>query len=195
MLATLIALDGPAAEALTVSELEQDADGDFDVVILDVRLEDGSEPADNVRRLAAHGWNVLLYTHEAPPRVLGRCLNAGARGVVGKHEDWPVLAEAVRTVARGEDFVNAEWARAVEAMTAADRAPHLSERELQVVKLYAAGLPAKSVARRLGIAEDTVKEFLRRVRRKYAAAGRPADTKATLTLRAIEDGHVRAGLD
>ncbi len=194
-LATQLTLDGPVVQARTVTELESATEGPFDVVILDVRLDDGSDPADNVRRLCARGWSVLLYTNEVSASVLAQCLSAGARGVVGKHEDWPVLAEAVLTAAGGDDFCNPEWAIAVDALAAAGRIPSLSEREVQVVKLYAAGLPAKSVARRLGIAEDTVKEFLRRIRRKYAAAGRPAATKAELTLRAVEDGHVRPGVE
>lgn len=44
------------------------------------------------------------------------------------------------------------------------------------------------VAGRLNIAPATVRTHLQRVRVKYAAAGRPAPTKAALVARAVQDG-------
>lgn len=178
-------------DAKTVDELvssEAGADG-FDVVILDIRLADESTPEDNVRRLSERGWPVLLYTREPRPAVLARCFAAGARGAVGKHEDWPVLAEALHAVGAGELYYNAEWACAVEAMSDSHRFPELAPRELEAVQLYAAGIPAKSVARRMGVSETTVKEYLRRAGKKYENAGRPAATKTGLAQRAMEDGY------
>lgn len=45
-----------------------------------------------------------------------------------------------------------------------------------------------SVARRLGVTEDTVRTYLLRARNKYSLAGRPANTKTDLYIRAVEDG-------
>lgn len=61
-------------------------------------------------------------------------------------------------------------------------------REAEVLGLYLSGLAAKQVAHRLGLKESTVKEYLRRVRARYAAAGRPASTRMELYFRAVEDG-------
>ena len=47
----------------------------------------------------------------------------------------------------------------------------------------------KSVARKMTIGEETVKQYLGRVREKYALAGR-RPTKLELYYRAIEDGHL-----
>lgn len=187
-LARLVRLSGDCPVAATVGELLDDVD-ELDVVLLDVRLQDGSAPADNVRRLVARGWNVLLYTQVRQPTVVAACLQAGASGVVAKHEDMPALALAVRTVARGETYLNADWAVAVKSMVDGE-APTLAPREAQVVSLYATGLPLKSVARRMGVAEETAKEYLARVKRKYLAAGRPARTRSDLYRRAVEDGLV-----
>lgn len=183
-LAGLASLAPRTVCATTVDLLLREAD-DLDVVLLDIRLDDGSSPPDNVRRLTARGWNVLLFTQVRQPAVIGRCLQAGAMGVVGKHEDWGTLAEAVLTVAGGTDYLNADWASALAALGCT---PALTAREEEVLKLYAAGLPMKSVARRVGIAEETAKEYLSRVKRKYLDAGRPARTKTELYLRAVEDG-------
>jgi len=56
--------------------------------------------------------------------------------------------------------------------------------------MYASGLPMKSVARRMGISPETVKDYLMRVRRRYEEVGRPAATKTELYFRAVEDGLV-----
>lgn len=184
----LLILEDGCPVASTVDELLSDVD-DLDVVLLDIRLRDGSAPADNVRRLVERGWPVLLYTQVRQPSVIAACLQAGACGVVGKHEDWATLARAIRTVERGDTYLNADWAAAVRVM-ADGEAPALAPREAQVVGLYATGLPLKSVARRLGVAEETAKEYLSRVKRKYHAAGRPVRTRTELYRRAVEDGIV-----
>ncbi|WP_162308091.1 response regulator transcription factor [Segeticoccus rhizosphaerae] len=72
--------------------------------------------------------------------------------------------------------------------------PALSTRERDVLCLYVSGLPSKSVARRLGIKEGSVKEYLKRVRRKYALLSRSAGTKLELYHRACEDGLVPSAL-
>ena len=185
-LAGLVPLDPDVPCATTVDDLRA-REEDLDVVLLDIRLDDGSAPEENVRRLGARGWKVLLYTQERRPVVVGRCLRAGALGVVGKHEDWSALAAAVRAVAGGEDHLNADWAAALESLATP---PALTPREEQVLTLYAAGLPMKSVARRMSIAEDTAKEYLGRVKQKYLEAGRPARTKTDLYRRAVEDGRL-----
>ena len=181
-----VPLEREALVATTVDELLSVA-GDLDVVLLDIRLGDGSSAPENVGRLAERGWAVLLYTAVRQPSIIGRCLQAGAMGVVGKHEDWGALADAVRTVAGGDHYVNADWASALECVATV---PSLAPRESQVLQLYAAGLPMKSVARKIGISEETAKEYLTRVKRKYLDAGRPARTKTELFRRAVEDGHL-----
>ncbi|MBN9194679.1 MAG: helix-turn-helix domain-containing protein, partial [Microbacterium sp.] len=65
-----------------------------------------------------------------------------------------------------------------------------SERETEVLRLYAGGQTADLVAAALFISRDTVNDHIRRIRAKYAAAGRPAPTKVDLFKRAVEDGLV-----
>jgi DNA-binding NarL/FixJ family response regulator len=188
-LADLVRLDPSGVQqALTVAELLATG-GTFDLVLLDLQLNDESDPVENVALLRDRGWSVLLYTQETRAHLVGRCLRAGALGVVGKHAPWAELAEAVRSVADNEPFLTPEWANAMEAALES-QVPQLAPREAQVLRLYAAGMPLKSVARQVGIAQETAKEYLARIRRKYATAGREAPTKTDLYLRAVEDGHL-----
>jgi DNA-binding NarL/FixJ family response regulator len=158
-----------------------------DVVVLDLTLGDGTTITENVRRLTSDGSSVIIHSVADRPSAVREALVAGAAGVVSKASPTGEVIAAIRTVARGEPLDNVEWASAVEG----DRAfadAQLSAREREVLRLYAAGLPLKAVAERLGVAYSTAKENITRVRVKYVEVGRPAPTKIDLLHRAVEDG-------
>jgi DNA-binding NarL/FixJ family response regulator len=192
--AILRALTGEITAALSVAEIcsarQVDevlaAAGPFDVVVLDVQLADDSDPAENVRRISGRGWPVLLYTQEVNARVVARCFRAGAKGIVGKSQDLADLLEALTEIAGGQPYLSDEWASVLSGDAAV--IPSLAPREAEALKMYASGLPMKSVARRMGISPETVKDYLMRVRRRYDEVGRPAATKSELYVRAVEDG-------
>ncbi|MFH8250719.1 response regulator transcription factor [Microbacterium sp. B2969] len=158
-----------------------------DVVVLDLTLGDGTTVTENVRRLTSDGSSVIIHSVADRPAAVREALAAGAAGVVSKSSPIGDVMAAIRTVARGEPLNNVEWASAVEG----DREfadAQLSTREREVLRLYAAGLPLKVVADRLGVAYSTAKENITRVRVKYVEVGRPAPTKVDLLRRAMEDG-------
>ncbi|MET0780690.1 MAG: response regulator [Microbacterium sp.] len=158
-----------------------------DVVVLDLTLGDGTTVTENVRRLVVDGSSVIIHSVADRPAAVREALAAGAAGVVSKASPIDDVIAAISTVASGEPLNNVEWASAVEG----DRAfadAQLSARERDVLRLYAAGLPLKVVADRLGVAYSTAKENITRVRVKYVEVGRPAPTKVDLLRRAMEDG-------
>ncbi|WOF24152.1 response regulator transcription factor [Microbacterium betulae] len=164
-----------------------------DVVLLDLTLGDGSTVAENVIRLTYES-SVIIHSVADRPAAVREALAAGAAGVVSKSSPLEEVLAAVRTVADGEPLNNVEWASAVES----DREfadAQLAVREREVLRLYAAGLPLKAVAERLGIAYSTAKENITRIRVKYTDVGRPAPTKIDLLRRAIEDGIVESPSD
>lgn len=159
-----------------------------DVVLLDIRLNDDSLPHENVERIitALHA-PVLMFSQEARPGVVQTCLSAGAAGLLEKNADADTVAEAIVTVAAGEPWLSPEWARLV-----ADThwiMPELAEREQEALRLFAAGLKTSTIAHRMGVQDDTVATWLKRIRRKYVRAGRPAPTRTDLYIRAVEDGY------
>lgn len=158
-----------------------------DVVVLDLMLGDGTTVTENVHSLVGDGSSVIIHSVADRPVAVRESLSAGAAGIVSKSSPIHEVIEAIRSVARGEPLNNVEWASAIEA----DRAfadAQLSAREREMLRLYAAGLPLKAVAERLGVAYSTAKENITRVRVKYVEVGRPAPTKIDLLRRAIEDG-------
>jgi len=162
-----------------------------DVVVLDLTLGDGTTVTENVTTLVADGASVVIHSVADRPASVREALVAGAAGVVSKSSTLDDVLEAIHTVARGEALNNVEWASAVDG----DREfadAQLSTREREVLRLYAAGLPLKAVAERLGVAYSTAKENITRIRVKYVEVGRPAPTKVDLLRRAMEDGIVAA---
>ena len=150
-------------------------------------LGDGTTVTENVQRLTADGSSVIIHSVADRPAAVREALAAGAAGIISKSSPIDEVIAAVSTVARGELLNNVEWASAVDG----DRAfadAQLSAREREVLRLYAAGLPLKVVAERLGVAYSTAKENITRVRMKYVEVGRPAPTKVDLLRRAVEDG-------
>jgi DNA-binding CsgD family transcriptional regulator len=87
------------------------------------------------------------------------------------------------------DWISPRLAYIFATDDAPDR-PGLSAQETRALQLYATGMPMKSVARRMRISEETAKQYLGRVRQKYARVNRAAPTKIDLYHRAVEDGHL-----
>lgn len=174
------------ATVATVDELLARGQG-VDLVILDLRLADGSTPADNVTRLRETGANVLAFTGDSDPSLVRSAAYGGVLGVVRKSEPVDVLQEAVLRALDGEPTASFEWAAALDGDPQLADAG-LSAREREALALYAAGAKTALVATTMGVSSGTVIDYIRRVRSKYERAGRPAHTKVDLFRRAVEDG-------
>jgi DNA-binding NarL/FixJ family response regulator len=159
------------------------------VVLLDLNLGDGTTVERNVAAILAAGPAVLVLSVSDKPLSVRAAMRAGALGYVLKNEEAAAVRAAIEAVAAGEDWVSPRLAYIFSTDDAADR-PELSPQEARALRLYATGMPMKSVARRMDISEETVKQYVGRVREKYARAGRAAPTKLELYYRAVEDGHL-----
>jgi len=177
-----------AGHARSVAELIRTSTR-ADLVLLDLKLGDGSQPEDNVAALRAFGAHVLILTAGDNPYLLRRVLQTEALGVIRKSAPPAVILGAIEAAARGETVHSGEWA--IDELTMPLVAgPPLTDREREVMAMFASGMAAKSVARRLGISQNTVNDHLRRVRAIYRQIGRAADTKVQLYQRAQEDGYL-----
>ena len=162
---------------------------DVDVVLLDLNLGDGSDPKENAELLRAEGFRVLVYSIADNPRMLRRALAGGAGGVCRKSDPVAETIAAIQAVAAGEQVISQEILSAIEG-DSTYVAAKLGPRERQVLSLYAAGLEIPEVGAQLYITENSVKEYLKRIRDKYTQVDRPAASKLDLFKRAVEDGIV-----
>jgi DNA-binding NarL/FixJ family response regulator len=175
--------------ATTVAALLEGPGRAAHVVLLDLDLADGTTVERNVAAILEAGPAVLVLSVSANPAAVRAAMRAGALGYVLKNEPTPQIRAAIEAVAAGEAWISPHLAYILATDDAADR-PLLSPQETRVLQLYATGMPMKSVARKMVIGEETAKQYLSRVREKYARAGRAAPTKLELYYRAVEDGHL-----
>jgi len=177
------------AGAATVDALLAGPGRHAHVVLLDLDLGDGTAVERNIAAIRAAGPAVLVLAASDRPLVVLAAIRAGALGYVLKSEETSQVRAAIKAVAAGMDWISPRLAYILAADDAPDR-PVLSPQETRALRLYATGMPMKSVARRMALSEETVKQYVGRVRLKYARAGRAAPTKIELYYRAVEDGHL-----
>ncbi|MEU1980233.1 response regulator transcription factor [Nocardia sp. NPDC019395] len=183
----LVAIAGTVAELLGHPACRTEGGPPLELVVLDLRLADDSTPEDNVATLRANGMEVLVFTGADNAYLVRSAARAGVLGVVRKSEDVATVVAAVRRAASGEQVVTTDWAAAIDSDPRLSSVG-LSPRQEEVLTLYASGEKASRVARLTGLSEQTVNDYLGRIRQKYADAGRPAPTKTDLYKRAVEDG-------
>lgn len=157
------------------------------LVLLDLRLADGSSPRSNVQRLMDAGYTVIAFTSGESPYLTRLAIQAGVAGVLRKSEPIATVIAALENAAAGHLVITSEWAHAVESDPQLADA-RLSEQETRILTMFADGAKAQAVASRLGITVGTLEDYVRRIRVKYARVGRPAYTKVDLYKRAVEDG-------
>lgn len=179
-----------AAAADTVPGLLCLPDADtLDLVLLDLRLGDGTSPGENIEALHRRNLRVLAFTAAENPYHLRQAARAGVLGVIRKSIPATEMLDAVRRACSGRLVPSTEWAAAIDGDP--DIASvGLSDRQLEVLELYAAGESAQRVASITGLKVQTVHDYLGRIRLKYALAGRPSPTKTDLYKRAVEDGYL-----
>lgn len=157
-----------------------------DVALLDVDLGPAAPSIeDSVALLLGVGCRVLLISAFEDAVSVRAALKGGALGFVPKRASFEVLLEAVHTVAGGELYLSVDLAS---ILASAVETPDLSPRELDALRLYASGLKLTAVAHRMGISPHTAREYLDRVRIKYANLGRSARTRTELYAQAAKDG-------
>lgn len=139
-----------------------------DVVMLDLNLPDKSGLLACRDYLKARpNTAVLILTSSSSERHMHDAIAAGARGYLLKENEAEALAEALRTVARGDSVVDPSMAgqiinlvRNKGATSAADKLAILSPQERRVVALLSSGLTNKEIGDQMNLTEKTVKNYL-----------------------------------
>ena len=138
---------------------------DADVILLDLELP-GMRGVDVLLRLAARA---LVLTAYASDEQIDAVLRAGARGYLLKGAALEEIERAIRVVARGEMYIDSRISSRIVALS---RAPRLSAREREVLRLVVAGKSNKEIAAALQVAERTVKFHMTSIFNKLGAENR-----------------------
>lgn len=160
------------------SALRAAADHDPDLAVVDVGLPDG-DGIDLARRLRLEHprCRVLVLTMTADPDLARQALAAGCSGFLVKETDPEVVLGALRTVADGGMVLGPHLPDPERVFAApASRVPppfhRLSPREVEIVRLVAAGRSNSAIARRLSLADKTVRNQVSAILTKVGAADR-----------------------
>jgi DNA-binding NarL/FixJ family response regulator len=141
-----------------------------DVTLMDLQMPglDGVDAIHAIRREFPDARIIVLTTYSGDTQVL-RALKAGARGHILKGHVPKELLDSIRAVYAGQKRIPPEIAAQL-ADHATDDA--LTEREIDVLRLIAAGNSNKLIADQLSIGEATVKSHVTNILSKLGANDR-----------------------
>jgi DNA-binding NarL/FixJ family response regulator len=162
-------------EATTVTEAIHDAARlKPDVILMDVRLQDGSG-VDACREILAANpkIRVIFLTSYADDDSVLAAVLAGAHGYVLKEIDSAALIRAIHSVAEGQSILDPtvteralRWLRGLGSGPQVPGIEQLSSQEERVLALVAEGKTNKEIATALGLSDKTVKNYLANVFQK-----------------------------
>ena len=141
-----------------------------DVTLMDLQMPevDGLEAIVAIRREHPEARIIVLTTYTGDMQVL-RALKAGARAYILKGQVHKELLDTIRAVHAGKKRIPPEIAAQLADHATDDQ---LTEREIDVVKLIAAGNGNKQIADQLSIGEATVKSHVTNILSKLGANDR-----------------------
>ena len=165
----LVGAASDGAEAVTMAaELRPD------VVLMDLSMPgtDGITATGQIVAADPEVHVLVLTSFSDQSRILD-ALQAGAEGYLLKHSEPEVILTGVREIVAGGSPLDPKAAR---VLLTNRRSPgpdtKLTDREQEVLDMVGAGLPNKTIARRLGISERTVKAHLTNVYQRLGVTDR-----------------------
>lgn len=163
-------------------------ESDF-LVVLDLRLNDGTRPIQVIREIEKRGAPVVVYTSGEQPNLVREAITSKAvMGIVNKAAPTQELIDAIQAALEGKHTGSLDWAHVLDLEEDFAQA-HLTPRERTILTLYASGMSAKQVATRIGLKLATVNTYVARIKTKYRVIGRlPRGTRPDLYREALQDG-------
>ena len=164
------------AETATAEDaVARAAQGDIDVVLMDIQFGKGMNGAEATAAIAGHAPAprvLIVTTYDSDADILP-AIEAGATGYLLKDAPPEDLAAAVRTAAEGRTTLASSVA---DRLMARLRTPGtaLTRRETEVLALVAEGLSNQAIGQRLHLTEGTVKSHLARIYTKLGVDSRTA---------------------
>jgi len=137
----------------------------WDVVITDISMPPGDSGLEAVKKIKEHSpaTPVIVFSMHSPDQYAIRAMRAGASGYLTKTAAVPELVNAVRHVKSGKRYICEDVATVLATAIARkeiDRSiENLSDRELEVFKLLAAGKTVSEIADELCLSINTINTF------------------------------------
>ncbi|MCL5026450.1 MAG: response regulator transcription factor [Chloroflexi bacterium] len=158
---------GEASDGLEVLKMVDELEPDVVLMDINMPVADGIAATREIARRRPETGVIVLTMHKEDGHVV-RAIQAGARGYLLKNAKATELVSAIRAVDKGASLVDpmmmtkvlAEFRRMASESGVQDGLAGLSETELGILRLLAAGASNKEIAKRMGLANSTVKNKL-----------------------------------
>ena len=149
------------------------------IILLDIRMAsgDGLDTLQSLKKEHPRLMVVMLTTYDNPT-YMARAVAGGAAGYLLKGIEYEPLLEALRAVASGETLLTAQdLTRSLRGITpdaagSEDLIEPLTDREEEVLRLVATGLPNREIASILFVAESTIKTHVEHILGKLGVSDR-----------------------
>lgn len=158
--------------------LEKMKETEIDILLLDIMMprKNGLQVLEEVR-IQNPEVKVLIVTGHDEPEYLMWSVDHGAIGYVLKESGAEELKKAIHMIIQGQTYIQPRLlsvlqAKQIEKSEDERRIEHLTNRELEVLRLLAVGMYNKEIAEDLHISERTVKNHVSNIFKKLDVADR-----------------------
>lgn len=152
-----------------------------DVILMDINMP-GTNGLQAIKELKQdkHPFKVIVLTIHQDREYLFKTLQMGSEGYVLKDAEPSVLIDAIRSVSRGQSFIQPnmtkELVKEFNRVTLNEKDKRdendLTSREIEVLDLIAEGMINKEIAKQLYISEKTVKNHVSNIFKKLNVSDR-----------------------
>lgn len=161
----------------------------WDFILLDISMP-GRNGVEILKQLRADGITtpILMLSMHPEEQYAVRVLKAGASGFLSKNTAPDELITAVRKVLSGKKYITPSLAELLaEGIGNTDKPPHelLSDRELQVLQMLAAGKSVSAIADEISLSVNTISTYRARILEKMGFTN-----NSELTRYALDNGLV-----
>jgi DNA-binding NarL/FixJ family response regulator len=174
-----------------VIALERLRQGDIDLLLLDMNMP-GLSGEELVTRIHAQYPNqkILVLSMHNEPQIAQHILKAGAAGYLCKMCSAETLLSAIRRVAGGARFIDPQIAERIAfEVSGLQQQTHqdtLTEREFQILRLFASGSSVTRIAETLTISHKTVSTHKSRLMEKMGFSSNAEIVRYAVSQRLIE---------
>jgi len=166
------------ATSLAKAKVQLQSNVNYDLVMLDLNLTDtiGTNTLLGLRE-DFPDIPIIIFSGENAPEIIQGAFDNCARGYITKTTPVDEILAAIRIVLAGRCFIPSQLMNSQDqqkpiAQIGVNPVDQLSPRQVQVLQYLLQGMPNKIIARRLSIAEGTVKAHLNTVYRVFDANNR-----------------------
>jgi DNA-binding NarL/FixJ family response regulator len=141
-----------------------------DIIVMDIQMprQDGLAATTAIRKVVPSAVVAVVTAHTSPEWI-ARAAQAGASAFIPKNGSLEELIGILRRI-HADQMVVAPSAYLTPPAAPAEQLPDLTQRELDVLRLLAAGTPIKELAPALGLAVSTCRTYIKTLRQKLGAS-------------------------